>query len=560
MINIRRFLITPLTQKSKVDSKFSLAFWLTLSLTFAIGYISLGLHQAFSHEYVIGDNAREYLPWMYRYWNPKLFPGDLIADYFQSVTPIGYDAFYRVMMSLGIDPIFLGKIFPMVINIVTTIYCFAVCIQLLPVPMAGFISTLLLNQALCLHDDLFSATPRDFVYPLFLAFIYYLLRNSLLGVLISMALLGLFYPPLVFIDLGILCVRLWYRQRRDYIFCGAGFAVAFLTILPYAIKSSKFAPTITAAMARTMPEYLAGGRIGYYNINPVNLWLDGRDSGFFALLNPPQLFIGFLFPILLIYAAKFPLVKRVNRAVILLEIVIASSVMFFIAHAIAFKIHFPSRYTHHTFKMVLALTAAMTLVILLDKGLSSFEDNFRRQFLVLGTTVFVSTGLILYPVTLKVFPKTPYVVGGVPGLYQYLQNQPEDSLVASLAPEADNIPPFAKRSTLVGKEYALPFHITYYTQFRQRVIDLINAQYSEDIKQAIAFIHKYNVKFWLLDRTAFNPEYIASNTWIQQYQPFADKALAELKKGITPALAKVTKSCTVFENKNLVLLKAECLE
>ncbi len=554
MLQLRRLLITSITEKNRL-------FWFTLSLCFALGYIALGLHQAFSSEYVIGDNAREYQPWMYRYWNSGLFPDDLIADYFQSVTPIGYGTFYRVMMSLGIDPIFLGKIFPIVISIFTTSYCFAVCMQLLPVPMAGFLATLLLNQALCLHDDLFSATPRDFIYPLFLAFFYYLLRASCLGVMLSIALLALFYPPLAFIDLAILGVRLAFsRQRKDYIFFATGLVVVVVAILPYAIQSSKFAPTITAAIARTMPEYLSGGRIGYYNISPVNLWLDGRDSGFFALLSPPQLFIGLLFPITLLYSAKFPLAKQVRSGVkILLQIIIASSVMFLIAHALEFQIHFPSRYTHHTFKMVLALAGGMTLTIIFDTALRWVESPQRgQQFLILGASAVVGAALLLYPISLKTFPKTPYVVGGVPGLYKYLENQPEDSLVASLSQEANNIPPFAKRSILVGKEYALPFHTKYYAQFRQRAMDLINAQYHQDIKVAIAFIHKYKIKFWLLDRTAFNPEYIASNTWIKQYYT-ATQALAQLKAGVTPALVKAIKSCSVFENENLVLLKAECI-
>lgn len=44
---------------------------------------------------------------MRRFLDSELFPQDLIADYFQSVAPWGYKAFYRVITSLDIDPIFL---------------------------------------------------------------------------------------------------------------------------------------------------------------------------------------------------------------------------------------------------------------------------------------------------------------------------------------------------------------------------------------------------------------------------------------------------------------------
>src|SRR5579883_1778666 len=131
---LRKFLTAPITENHRNSSTvFSVAFWFSLSLVFNVAYISIGLRQAFSGEYVVGDNAREYVSWMYRYTNPGLFPHDLIADYFQSVTPIGFGALYHVMMILGIDPVLLGKLLPMVVGVLTTGYAFAVCMQILPV-------------------------------------------------------------------------------------------------------------------------------------------------------------------------------------------------------------------------------------------------------------------------------------------------------------------------------------------------------------------------------------------------------------------------------------------
>jgi hypothetical protein len=79
--------------------------------------------------------------------------------------------------------------------------------------MAGFLAALLLNQNLWMQDGLVSGTPKAFIYPLFLAFLYYLLRRSLVGICIAIALLGLFYPTLVFICAGILILKLWHFDR-----------------------------------------------------------------------------------------------------------------------------------------------------------------------------------------------------------------------------------------------------------------------------------------------------------------------------------------------------------
>ncbi|MBE9107564.1 hypothetical protein IQ229_22330 [Nostoc cf. edaphicum LEGE 07299] len=566
---LQKFLTAPITQKNRQNqSRLTVVFWYSLSLTFAIGYIFMGVRQAFTSKYIVSDDAREYISWIYRYFNPDLFPGDLIADYFQSVTPIGYGIVYKIIAALNIDPILFGKIFPLVLGIITTSYCFVVCMELLPVPMAGFIASLLLNQSLCLHDDLFSATPRDFIYPLVLAFIYYLIRSSVVGILIVFALQCLIYPIIGFINLLILLLRLFRWQngqitishnRKDFILFVAAAITAGILILPYTIQSSQFGPTITAAVAKTMPEYWDGGRFRYFTHNIISYWFDGRDSGFFALIAPPQLLFGLLLPIILKFQSRFFLTKEVKDEVkLLLQVVIASLIMFFTAHALAFKLHWPSRYTHHTFKIVFALAAAISITLILDATFRWSRQN-GRQILILGTITILGAGLVLYPSSLKVFPKTPYLAGQAPTLYNFLQKQPQNIVIASTSQEADNIPIFAQRTILVGKEYALPIHTKYYAQFRQRMIDLINAQYTDDINQIKDFIQKYHVTFWLLDRSAFLSEYITKNTWLQQYQPAAQQANANLQKAL-PVLATLINSCAVIETDNLVLLKTECIK
>ncbi len=198
---LHRFLTAPTAKTSN-----QLRFWLSLSLAFAIFYSFLDLQQAFSSTYVVQDDARVYLSWMQRFLEPGLLPGDLLTDYFQSVTPSGYTALYRLIAGVGIDPLLLSKFLPVCLRLLTTGYCFALCMQIFPLPAAGFITTLLLNQSLSMRDDLASSTPRAFIFLLFIAFLSYLLRRSLLpclgaiaqwppGLRQCVAVLGLAYLP-----------------------------------------------------------------------------------------------------------------------------------------------------------------------------------------------------------------------------------------------------------------------------------------------------------------------------------------------------------------------------
>ena len=75
-------------------------------------------------EYVCQDDAREYVFWMQRFIDPELLPDDLIADYFQSITPSGYAALYQLMASFGITPLLLSKILPIFLGLIITIYVF----------------------------------------------------------------------------------------------------------------------------------------------------------------------------------------------------------------------------------------------------------------------------------------------------------------------------------------------------------------------------------------------------------------------------------------------------
>src|SRR5262245_26107305 len=153
-------------------------FWFVLSLAFSVAFASRALQQAFSSPYVLQDDWRHHVFWMARFVEPGVFPGDLIADYFQSIAPAGYTALYKTMAIVGVDPFLLAKLLPMLLGLITTIFCFAVSMQILRVPAAGFVGSLLLNQSLWMRNGLVSATPRAFISPLLLAFMYFCLRRS----------------------------------------------------------------------------------------------------------------------------------------------------------------------------------------------------------------------------------------------------------------------------------------------------------------------------------------------------------------------------------------------
>ncbi len=573
-----------------IASRFrSAEMWLVLSLAFAALYGGLSLQEAFSSEYVIQDDARVYLIWMQRFLDPQLLPKDLMADYFQSVTPWGLGALYRVMATLGIAPLMLSKLLPFALSLLVGWYGYRLTVQLFPIPIAGFFSSVILLQSCWQRDDIASASPRSFWELLLTAFLYYLARQAWIPLAITVLVMSLFCPlSAVLIALFISLRYLWFignairanpvnslkrpslqswieadllpKSLRPEL---GILALAIVALLPYGLSQSEFAPIVTAAQARTMPEFLPGGRLPFFFPSFLGFWLDGTDSGIQISSNPPLITIGLLLPWLLRFRPQIPLLKQLRPEWKLLpQLALSGVVGFFIAHMMFAKLHFPSRYTTHSWRVAMAVSAGIVLAI----GLNSLLNWARqarssvRPLLVHSMIVVLMLTAALYPhLVWKDFPNTGYVTGSNPELYRFLQTSPKSSVTAYLGLDGSNLPMFGQRSTLTAQEYAVPFHLGYYRQIRQRMLELLEAQYSPDLALAKQLIEQYHIDYWLIDRAAFKPEYLRSYRWFRLFEPETGRAIAHLNAGELGAIAQIMPQCRLTTAGGVTILAGQCI-
>ena len=561
-------------------------FWLVLSLAFAVLFGGLGLQQAFRANYVVQDDARQHVFWMQRYLDPTLFPHDWIADYFQSIAPPGFAALYRIPAALGINPLLFNKFLPMGLGLISTVYAFGIGLEFLPVPIVGFISSLILNQNLWVQDDLVSGTARSFLYPCFLAFLYYLLRSrqgslwkSLIPCLLAILLQGLFYPQFVLIMAGMLVLQPieWRQGRlrlvgfggaeqrwRPYIIAIAGLLVAFAVLLPYALEKSVYGGAISAAVARTMPEFAMKARSAFFTDDFWLFWVFGKRSGLFFWMMPLSVAALVLFPLVIAGRSRLPLLRQARHLDLFVQAGISSLVLFFEAHALLFKLYLPARYTQFTIQIFSSFAAAIGIVVLIDAVLGWADHRPARQKLAIGIIALLGALVLLSP-KLYLFPKISYVKGTVPSLYEFFAQQPKDILIASLAKEADNIPSFSHRSILVGREYSLPYQLGYYKPIRQRITDLIRAQYSLDLSEVREFVRKYKIDYWMIDRRYLSTldvnEYqqIPIGDWLRQFTPEITEVSDRLRRGDRLAITKMFRKCKAAEEDDLIVLEGKCI-
>jgi hypothetical protein len=563
--------------------------WLLLSLLVAAIHGGLGMSEAFSSPYVIQTDARQYVTWMARFRDPDLFEDDLIANYFEAVSPPGYVVYYAVQAWGGIDPLVLSKVLPLALGLVLTAFAFGLALELLPFAPGAFVSTVIVNQNLWMTDDLVSATPRAFGLPLFVAFLYFLVRRSLREAAIVLVLEALFYPPVAVVSAGTLVLaQVTWKHRRvtlrfgwhEMLMCGVGIAAALLVLAWSAERASMYGPAMKADEAHYLPVFLSNGRAEFFVDDPWEFWITRQRSGILRQpFGPEIIWTGLLLPVVLLARRHFSLAGRIAAGVHPLpEVVLASLVLFALAHAVLFRLYLPSRYTQVSLRLVLAFCAGIVLTVVVhrvarlaetligrwnasDRGAPSWLRRAPRWLLTGGAGLILGALLLAPTISWLAdgeLPDARYRKGEAPAMYEFLARQPKSTLVASVSDVADFIPPLARRSVIISPKYALPYHLGYHRQMEERARDLIRAQYSEDLRDLQDVTREYGADFWLVRRTAFSPEYV-KGSWMMDIQPEATDVIVQLSRGAEPALETIMDRCAAFTASNLVMVDATCI-
>ncbi len=536
------------------------------SLAIAMLYGILFWRIAFEGPYGIQDDARQHVFWMWRYVDPMMFPDDLMADYFQSVAPIGYKALYRFGSLIGINPFLFNKLLPPFICLAGTVYTFYLALAIIPVPLVAFVNTVILNQSLWMWDEVASGTPKGFSVLLVIVFLVYVARRNIWGCAIAIALQGFFYPHLVFISVVVLALRVVWpttnkNDKKHHLkFLIVGGAIAILVLLPYALETSPYGPVVSLEQAKTMAEFQAGGRNAFFRDKWWKFWLFSSRSGFFPPVAPTTTALSLLLPLMLWF--RPPLLKKITpNGVLIVQIGLAGILMFLASHATLFWLHLPSRYSRHGIKVIVALAAAMVLITWLDSGLRRLYKapySLWKQITALAIIAGITITTVGYPLFLNSFLNVVYVKSNRTALYEYINQQPQDIRIASLANEAENIPAFTGRSVLLSRGHSIAYHQEYYRQIRERTLDLIQAQYSPDRSVLQSVIDKYDIDFWLVDENSFNLNTLPK-LWLRQYRTEWTAAINQLRQQPS-ALQQLLPTCKVVQDQGKILISAPCLQ
>jgi len=559
--------------------------WFALAILFAAVGGGLSLAEGFGGEFVVQDDARQHVFWTRRYADPELFPGDAAADYFQSVAPLGYRALYAQAAAFGLDPVAFAKAVPAMLGLLCGLFAFLLAARLTGLPAASFAVSWVVTQNIWILDDVSSATPRAFLYPFLLAFLYFLIRRAWLGVGLSVALLGLFYPQIALVAGGVAGLSLirfdrgrpsWPDDARLARAGLVGVAVTIAVVGAYAAQNGAYDPVVSRAEAAAMPEFHEGGRATFFRDDAVTYWACGR-SGLFpkewceardeywygvpALVLPLAVLIGLLSVPFWLRRARTAHGDPVVTADvhILWRLLVVSVGLYAAAHVLLFTLHLPNRYSAHSMRLIADIGMGLGLWWLARRALAAARRRVWSRWPARAGLALIVVLFLGFPVVVDLVGGRVMLNGRFPDLYRFLRETPKDTVVASLTLEASNLPTFGQRGVVAAREHAIPYHLGYYMPFRARMRTLAEAQFSEDPAVLVGGLAGLGADYWLVSNNDLDASRVVRRWWARNLPDAGASAAAALSKGIDLPIHRARRECAVWEHRFLTLVSVDCL-
>ena len=507
---------------------------------------------------VFDDDARQHVYWTARFQDPELFQQDLLTDFISSpmMDPPGYQLIYRLGTTL-LEPLALSQLMSLVLLLLSLWF-----LELLSRPLIPEQSGRFFLQLLFLFFSLYDSSggfPRGFAFPLLLGFLALQQRGAMGWGGLVLVLEALVYPPILLNTLAMAGVwgvgelrrRGWNKElARKGIFLAAGCGVAMIILLwVYAPSGNElFGPQVGVQQARGMPEFQEGGRSAFFQENPLKFLFLGRSG--IGLLH----LVGFGIILAGMVGSCGLRVLRVPAMAV--HLCWTSMALFVLAHMLLFRLHLPSRYTLYTLPLafMLVIGASTGPFLAATQGawapLAGFLGRNRRGWGLLAG-VLVAYAWAQGHLIVQVDTQMAVVDRTEREMLEFLKGLPKSALVAAHPVVANNVPLVARRKVLANEELSLPYQMGYYTQVRQRLLDLFEAYYARNWGEIEEFARKHDIAALVADKTHFSQTFLQGRIYFEPFGSLVRKRL-EHKGGF--ALMAPPRERVCFENHRYLVI------
>ncbi len=520
-------------------------------------------------QWVIADDARQFLAWTSRISDPHAMPGNFMADYWQQTAPPFYRALLYAASAIGMPLILLSKLLPLLLLPLSAVLAWKLSGLFASERVVQFAGALCIIATALHTDSIFSGTPRAFALPLMLVAIHGMAsgRNGL--AVLGLLMLGVVYPAPAVTCLGLFTLHLlqWKPPLRLSVTGGKIALLALAAacvVLPALIFKSgldQWGPTLTLSEARgVFSMMLYDGRSSIAGPHGDIAWLCSRRIGFLpSVVNcrgntDPRLLVNLcltIVPMLLLWfwharAKGLPDVKAGKDEALwrLFPYSLVSAIIcYLIAAAIAFKVHLPARYS----QPVLLIMGSLAFGIIAGRGWEQLRKSGGVMPKVVAATCLL-LALVAY-----VTPKTTLARPRDAALIGFISHTPPATRIAGVESDLDFVPAATGRGVLATTEHDIPYHRQYDWKNSEGL--RASLQMGElTSPAAIAAIRRYRIDLLVFDR-AFLKTGVLPGRYRRTMPP---------PHRIRPSEAQLAAlraaSCRIVDTRHSVLIFTSCLQ
>lgn len=502
-----------------------------------------------------------FLAWMSRWKEPGLLRGDLLADYWQSVTPWFYRAAFWTASAVGLEPLVLVKLLPALLCLVASLFSYRFLRAIGAEPFAAFVTTAVLLMHLAEAGVIANGTPRSFWPPLMLAALDGLARKKALQTAGSQLLLTGCYPPMALVLAPVIgaTVFSWHApycldfSRQRVVLVAASALATLVGLLPFLILSGQFSPAVTLAEALHIPTFGPGGRNQITAPDGSIDLLCGRRLGLFRRCHGTFGFLLMFGSVLggtaiLAWRTLRPAEGRAQSA-LPFSFLLASLAWFALASLVLFRMYLPNRYT--------AALLTLGILCLVPMAVEFGKAALRRKGLspavaaVIVSLAAISGVAAVRPRPILTAPLDHEFVAAIGAL-------PRDAVVAGFVSDLDFSPVLTNRSTLFSAELTVGFHHGYLRQVLARMADMRDVTLTHEPAVLINRLGRNEVSIF-----AVYPEMLAEARLPRPFRGFfgpdlIDAEAAAARHGET-LLGRLAPECIVQKFTTVLMLDAVCL-
>jgi len=477
---------------------------------------------------------------------PGVFAGDILRRYVAFQIPKGYAGLFFVLGPFA-NPVVTAQLFPFILSLVSAAYMFLIGREARD-DTAGFV----MSSLLALHSWTFhtfqGTTPRAFLYPLLLPFVYYLIRKKYLVCVLLCAAQMLFYPPAALISVTVLCIS-GFVAGKPFISRPAAvslmlcvLSVVILSFLQFPPAAQReFGPVAGIEDMRVMPEFYPDGKEPVFPRTVMEFLRSPRVG---MDLNPSVVFL-FIASLSLFALSRITGTITVSIPKEITSLFAAGIILYLAALVSMLRLYLPARYIMYTAPVFLSASIGVLSSVLLD----TIGKNKRKAIVF---TCILVISLLYLPRMNGRFTQYHHLRGAL----AFAARTPPEAVIAATPALSDPIPLVAGRKVLFQRGLLIPFQLGYYQIVKNRVLDFYRAYYASSPEAVKDFCSRYSVDYIVFDKRDFSEEYLSGG--LLEYEPYR-KFIVDLTRGRNDFIVPGMKERIVFEEGDICILKTSDL-